>query len=126
MTIKDKRSAPADENQTRRDRAIFAGQIGAETRDPGWAMRCMGAVERCARERAEFTSGDVWGYLSAADRQMGDGRALGGVMRGAQRDGLIVPTPRFRPSPLRSRHHAPARVWASCIHRAVPRTPGAA
>lgn len=82
----------------------------------GFAQDGLLAVQTVARRRLELTSDDVWVQLALTPHTAThDHRALGPVMRLAQRSGWIEPTERFVLSDQPLRHRAPIRVWKSLV-----------
>lgn len=78
--------------------------------DDVWRSKAADAIEFIAHRQFEFTTDDVWGTgLEMPD----EGRALGGAMRRAVRDGIITKTDRFRNSSDPIRHSRPMTVWES-------------
>jgi len=71
------------------------------------------AVETCARRQPEVTSDDVWPLVG--DVKTTDNRALGPVMRTAQRLGFIEPTERFTATAQPLSHRSPMRIWRSLL-----------
>ena len=53
--------------------------------------------------------------LKETDEEISDKRAIGPLMRVAQREGWIKPTSKFQPSRVVSHHATPRRVWKSKI-----------
>lgn len=94
-----------------RDDAIVA--VAAHTRADWIALARQAVRELCAAGRP-FTSDDVWDTI---DRRAGgradppEPRALGAVMRWADRQGLAVPTDRTSPSQRPDCHRRPVRIW---------------
>lgn len=76
-----------------------------------WQARVLDAVRKLAQGQEEFTADDVWKVVP--DWTVVEPRALGAVMRQAQRDGVCITTNRFVTS--RRRHGAPIRVWRSLL-----------
>jgi hypothetical protein len=82
----------------------------------GFSQDAQLAVQTVARRRIELTSDDVWVQLALTPHAAThDHRALGAVMRAAQRSGWITPTERFVQSDQPLRHRAPIRVWRSLL-----------
>jgi hypothetical protein len=75
--------------------------------DPTWKVRALEAVRRVP-SGSLFTTDDLWGDGLDEPREP---RALGAVMRAAQRGGLAVPTDAYRPSDRPVCHRNPKRVW---------------
>jgi hypothetical protein len=75
-----------------------------------WVAYCLNLIENIARANQTFTSDVV---MLAMTRRPHDPRALGPVMKMAQKKGYIRPTDEYRPSVRR--HATPLRVWQSCL-----------
>lgn len=84
----------------------------AEHATTAFASAALTTTWYVALARDEFTSDDIWRALPE-DVTTHDYRALGPVLRTAQRRGWIVPTDRFQLTEQRSRHRAPIRIWRS-------------
>lgn len=90
-----------------RDEAMERVQRNKEA----WINEAKWAIYKCAGDHSEFTTDDVWAMgLAHPD---GDARALGPVMKMAQKAKVIEPTERFRPSRIVNYHAAPKRIWRS-------------
>lgn len=78
-----------------------------------WMDAAYQAVTACAYVACEFTADDVRRYMEMTfpHVQTHEPRAMGAVMRRAQRDGIIVPTDRFQNSAFKTKHCSPTRVW---------------
>jgi hypothetical protein len=87
-----------------RDEAVDRVERNA---DDGWNARALETVRRIPSGTL-FTSDDLWGDGLDEPREP---RALGAVMRAAQRGGLAVPTDSYRPSDRPVCHRNPKRVW---------------
>jgi hypothetical protein len=87
-------------------------QIESTTK-PEWREAALDAIYLTARHRAEFIVDDVWQNFHNDDSR--DKRAIGPLMRVAQREGWIAPTDKFRPSYIVHHHATPRRVWKSRI-----------
>ena len=97
--------------QEARDAAM--SQIHENTRET-WREAAIDAIYRAARFHKEFIVDDVWEFLET-DEEISDKRAIGPLMRVAQREGWIKPTSKFQPSRVVSHHATPRRVWKSKI-----------
>ena len=75
-----------------------------------WVEYCLDLIRNIARMNDRFTSDTV---MLAMTRKPHDPRALGPVMKMAQKKGYIRPTDEYRPSVRR--HATPLRVWQSCL-----------
>jgi hypothetical protein len=85
--------------------------------DDGFSDAALVAVAQVARQQRELVSDDVWKHLDARSH---DNRALGPVMKQAQRDGLIAPTDRFVLTTQARRHRSPVRIWVSLVYGLLP------
>lgn len=88
-------------------------QINDNTK-AAWREAALDAIHQTARLHKEFIVDDVWDYLET-DEEIHDKRAIGPLMRVAQREGWIAPTDKFRPSRVVHHHATPRRVWKSRI-----------
>jgi len=95
--------------QELRDIGIDRVEQGA---NPEWAKEAYCAVEALASERHTFTTDDVWERVTTTTPEH---RAMGAVMRRAQRDNLIRPTDGFKLTQRASSHRRPLRVWESVM-----------
>lgn len=93
-------------DQAAGERAI--SQAG-ENAPAAWMAEAIGTVRLLAESQAKFTADDIWRLTGAPPEP----RALGAVMRRAQRDGLAEATDQFVTS--ERRHGAPIRVWRSLL-----------
>jgi len=101
------------ENTSAAARDAAMEQVEAAT-NPEWKEAALDAIYITARHRAEFIVDAIWQnfYGDASTR---DKRAIGPLMRVAQREGWIAPTDKFRPSFITHHHATPRRVWESRI-----------
>lgn len=101
----------AEASARQRDRAIRRVDRNAE---PDWKEAAyLAVVETAAAEPNGFIVDDVWPRISPGIIAPHELRAMGAVMRRAQRDGVIVPTTDYRLSSRVSAHRNPRRVWRS-------------
>lgn len=103
-----RRRAEAKTGAQLRDEAI---QQVEEHADPDWKDVAYRVVATLTETMSEFTTDDVWYELQRSPNSTHEPRALGAVMRRAARDGLIVPTDRYRESTRPICHRSPKRVW---------------
>lgn len=96
-----------------RERAIDA--VG-QAADEAWRNAALQAVQDVATNMVEFTTDDVFEMLTALPVQTHEARAMGAVMRLAQRLEWCQVTERFVKSRRVSRHRAPIQVWRSNLH----------
>lgn len=111
----DAPSGPAGlaEGLRKADEAIAI--VDAHTQ-PEWKKAALDAVETLAHQMSDLTTDDVWHYLNLHDiAEVREPRALGVVMRQAQRLGMIEATDRTRRSDRPVCHANPKRVWRSLL-----------
>lgn len=89
-----------------RDEAIDCVERAA---DPEWMEVAFGVVRALALRGVKFTTDDVW--QAVGDWTAVEPRALGAVMRRAQREGLARPLAEYRKSTRPACHARPLRVW---------------
>lgn len=78
--------------------------------DTDWLERAHRLVRVVAATLGEFTTDDLWARGLDQPREP---RALGAVMREAQRAGVCRPTDRYRRSNRVECHTRPLRVWVA-------------
>ena len=93
-----------------RDQAIAQVEAHAPER---WLQRAHDTVQLVALARFDFTTDHVWDALGE-DRPP-EPRALGAVMKGMARDGLIRATGEYRKSVRVDCHARPVAVWRVCL-----------
>ena len=100
----------AAEGERLRDEVL--ARVSDAAKNSPFIMAAHRAVATLASTRVEFTTDDVWALIGEgwADAEP---RALGAVMRGAARAGLIERTDRVRESSRPSCHRRPVAVWRS-------------
>ena len=94
-----------------RDAAMDESSGGA---NEAWKEATLDAIHATAKRRDKFIVDDIWPQFHSSETT-GDLRAVGPLMRVAQREGWISPTGEFRPSYVPSHHATPRRVWESKI-----------
>lgn len=93
-----------------------AAERAGRAADPEWMTAAAQAVETVARRLPEFTTDDVWAELSKTTAETPEGRAMGAVMRAAQKNRVAVPIKdRYKPSIRPDCHGRPVRVWRSLM-----------
>lgn len=121
MTQIDLGRDPAEERRTALDVEGQALADALQTVDdhanPSWVLYARHVVEQVARTNRTFIVDAVW---EAGLGKPAEARAIGAVMKWAQRERLIAPTPEFRPSAQRGCHRVPRRVWRSLVFEAAP------
>lgn len=107
------------------DQMTFDAQLAAAARDADmarvdqaadaeWKDYAYDAVLATAGEKPEgFIVDDVWKHIPAEAGAPREPRAMGPVLRRAQRDGAIRPTDRFLLSDRVTAHRNPRRVWVA-------------
>jgi len=80
-----------------------------------WKEAALIAILEAASMWPTFTTDEVW-PLIGHDPMLQEPRALGAVMRNAEKAGYIQATKEFILSKSVSRHRAPKRVWQSLVH----------
>lgn len=100
--------------QEAKDAAI--ARVGAAA-DPVWVKAALEAVVYICERRATFTADAVWWVLEYAGVECPDEpRALGFVMKIAERVGVCKATRQFEQTVRPSRHGTDVRVWRSTIY----------
>jgi hypothetical protein len=80
-----------------------------EHADARWMQQALQVVHRLAGTYSTFTTDDVWDRMSETTHEH---RAMGAVMRHAQKAGWCYPTGQYRTSTRSEAHGRPVRVWA--------------
>ncbi len=78
-----------------------------------WKIMAWKALEQVARQHEYFQVDEVWLVL---DRPV-ESRAMGGIMKQAQKIQWVEPTDRWIPSRLAHQHRRPLKVWKSLLHK---------
>ncbi len=101
-----------------RDRGILNASIGAEIAVPGWSLEAFAFLKRFAEQHAQFMAEDVV-KAAAADHLPAppDGRAFGGVIQRAVREGLIR---KIGYAPAATSNLSPKCVWQSLVFQGAP------
>ncbi|WP_122588318.1 hypothetical protein [Pseudomonas viridiflava] len=81
--------------------------------DKAWSDEAYEVVLKVAKDRAEFTSDDIW---AAGLKKPEEARALGGVMRKARMSGVIEKTGRSQCTTQPESHGADITIWRSQIY----------
>lgn len=105
-----------DATRTAQRAADRAVQRSGEHSDPEVLDWWVGVVWEAARRHSEFSTNAVF-ELAESPPRMIEPRAMGVVMRRAQRAGLIRPTDRYEPDRTPGSHARPKRIWRSLIWR---------
>lgn len=88
-----------------------------------WAEIAATAIRHVAEREYTFTTDDVQAVLDLAGIPAPDeGRAWGGAMRRAAREGVIAPTDTTRKSTQVRCHGRKKAVWLSLVYGGVERT----
>jgi hypothetical protein len=101
------------------DRKTLSELLAAvyENADPQWREFANAAVRFSAQERQEITTDDVWDLVENFDVETHENRAIGPVMRGAAKAGIIERTDRTITTRRNSRNRGDVRVWRSLIYK---------
>ena len=102
-----------------RDEAIAKGEANAKE---SWKKAASAAIAQVAMLYDTFTTDEVWMRLGKSSDSTHDPRAMGSIMRNAQKQGIIAPTTLWRNSARVSCHKRPSRVWKSLIRNAAKTT----
>ena len=86
-----------------------------EEHNEPWVARAVKYVKQVALAQRFLTTDDVWPLIPSGDEELGHERAMGAVMRQAQREGYIQSTGRTTPCHC-GRHRMPIRTWESRIY----------
>lgn len=108
----DEPTAEIDADEAQRQQAAVLEQV-VENANPAW----IAAAEQLLRDLPIgtcFTSDDVWVHLLAVGVETYEPRALGGVTRRLQTEGVIVNTREYRASARPKNHGRPVPVWRRC------------
>lgn len=102
-------SAARDEGIDRADRHA----------DPVWKAWWEDAVRRIAEQQQYFSTDDVerLKLMEQVTHTTHEKRAIGGIMRRANKDGVCAPTENWVQSQRRVNHRRPLRVWASLLYQ---------
>lgn len=85
--------------------------------DPVWVKAALEAVVYVCERRATFTADAIWWVLEYAGINVPDEpRALGAVMKIAERVGVCKATRQFEQTVRPSRHGTDVRVWRSTVY----------
>lgn len=93
-------------SESAREEAIRTVEKNA---DDAWKEAALNAVFLVANTQPRLISNDVFRFVEVPREP----RALGPVMRRAERIGWIEATDKFILSPAVTRHRAPVRIWRS-------------
>lgn len=96
----------------RAQRGIESSYANADTY---WKNKAREALLHIAENYRELTSDMVMAYLAQLGVHTGEPRALGAIIQGASRSGMITKTGQYRES--YRRHNAPIPVWKSNIFK---------
>lgn len=121
---------PAIEEWTGNPYEMRISQRATELRDEGiakadaaakedWKASAIAAVYVAAQTHDRFTTTAVWALLAkdASITPTREPRAMGAIMRKAQKNGWIEPTDKFLNTNRASRHRAPVRIWRSLLYK---------
>lgn len=92
------------------DRAI--NTAGAHA-DKDWKHEAHEAIKVLIKSRHTFTGDDVWRLLEHTGLKTHEPRALGAVIKGFAKEGLIVPTGNYVKSMRKESHRRPLQEWVA-------------
>lgn len=95
--------------RARGEEALYRALQLHEMASAEWIEQALEAVKHVSSERDEFTTDDLWPYVSMPKEP----RAMGAVMRAAVKAGYCTPTDRTVKSERKECHARPLRVWRS-------------
>jgi hypothetical protein len=99
----------AREGERRRNRGMKRAASGAPS---GFRRAALLAAYNVCVQQPNFTADDVWRVLG---RGTSENRALGPVLKAAQRQGWCVPTHRTRQTERVTNHRRPLTIWLSRV-----------
>lgn len=116
MSEIDGQTSMLEQAQDRASEAVGRAEAHA---DPGALSYWEAVVWGVARRRPAFSTNAVFEYERATGggHRLIEPRAMGVVMRRAQRAGIIRPTDRYEPDTTPGSHARPKRIWKSLICR---------
>lgn len=83
--------------------------------DSVWKEVVRDVLREICNSKPEFTTDEIWDKLAARGIHTGEPRALGAIIQGAHRSGMIKPTGNYAQS--YRRHKAPIILWQSLIYK---------
>jgi hypothetical protein len=84
--------------------------------DEDWKEEARSATRKAAFELRFFTTDDIWERMDPA-AWTHERRAMGGILRWAQSEGLVENTQRFQKSRRLAPHRRPLALWQSLVYR---------
>jgi hypothetical protein len=93
----------------------------AAAANPAWVAGVWECIKDIARQQPELSSDDI--FRLADERKVEathENRALGPLMKQAEKEGYIEATQKFIDSERTSKHLSPIRVWRSLVHDGQP------
>ena len=87
----------------------------AANADPSWLGEAVKAVRIVAERQTVFTTDDVWAAMETSQSKTHERRAMGAVMKAAQRAGIARGTGTWIASTRPVNHARPVHVWASLL-----------
>lgn len=83
--------------------------------DSYWKNAVREVLRTICLNSPEFCTDEVWDKLGELGIHTGEPRALGAIIQGAHRSGMIKPTGQYVPS--YRRHNSPIILWQSMIYK---------
>lgn len=104
----DQAAQGAAEGRTQRDMAVTRGFRNANSE---WRIHARLTILRVAATQTEFTSDDIWGELVKAGYETHDRRALGGILLGLTKQGMVHKTGQYVQTSRPEAHARPIPVY---------------
>ena len=101
-----------DQHERKKQEGIEASYRHA---DSYWKSAASKALMELAEQGGEFTADDIWPILAKQGIHTSNNSALGAIMQGAARAGMISKTGSFKVSTNPSNHDRPITIWKSNI-----------
>lgn len=117
MSEIDGQTSMLEQAQDRASEAVSRAEAHA---DPGVLDYWERVVWGVARRKPSFSTNAVFeleAVMAGGGQRFVEPRAMGVVMRRAQRAGIIRPTDRYEPDTTPGSHARPKRIWKSLICR---------
>ena len=99
------------ENRTATAAAMAGGQAAYGAADHNFIKAFQRELVALARSGAHFTATHVLVNVRMDGYDTREARSVGHLMKFAERAGIIRPTGDYMPSPDKTHHNAPKRVW---------------
>lgn len=116
LDAKARKRSRFDATAAQESKEAAIARVGAAA-DPVWVKAALEAVVYVCERRATFTADAIWWVLEYAGINVPDEpRALGAVMKIAEKVGVCKSTRQFEQTVRPSRHGTDVRVWRSMVY----------